>query len=121
MRAARGRRFGPARSRTVQGLTVPFTQALYPHMSHLMAESRQRALHMARWAVALCCGTGVILAIVIAVFARSFVALVLGAAYGPSVSVLYVFALVLPVNALNTALITAPPVAAISISADTTV
>jgi len=37
--------------------------------------------------------------------ARWFVALILGPAYGPAVSVLYVLALVLPINAINSALI----------------
>lgn len=92
-------------AKPLQGLTAPLTQALYPHMSRTLAESRQKALAMARWTVAACCGTGLVLALVIASLGRSFVAIFLGPAYGPSVPVLYVFALVLPINALNSALI----------------
>jgi polysaccharide transporter, PST family len=92
-------------ARALQGLTTPFTQALYPHMSQVMAESRHQAARIARWTVALTCGTGLVCALLIAFLGRWFVAIILGPAYGPSVSVLYVLALVLPINSINSALI----------------
>ena len=92
-------------ARALQGLTTPFTQALYPHMSHVMAESKHKAARIARLTIALSCGAGLVFALVIALLGRWFVALLLGPAYGPSVSVIHILALVLPINALNTALI----------------
>ena len=70
-----------------------------------MAENRHKAAHIARLTVALTFGTGLVCALSIAFLAHWFVTLVLGPAYGPSVSVLYILALVLPINAINSALI----------------
>jgi PST family polysaccharide transporter len=92
-------------ARALQGLTTPLTQALYPHMSHTIAQNRGRAARLARWTLALSCGTALILALLLLLLARPVVGLILGPSYGPSVSVLYVLAGVLPINAMNGALI----------------
>jgi PST family polysaccharide transporter len=92
-------------TRALQGLTTPFTQALYPHMSQAIARGRGEAARTARWTMTLSCGIGLALALILGLRARLIVTFILGPAYGVSVSVLHVMALVLAVNAVNSALI----------------
>jgi polysaccharide transporter, PST family len=92
-------------AKAVQGLTLPLTQALYPRMSHLATQSAARAARVARFTVSVAAGSGVALALILGICARWAVTIILGPTYDPSVSVLYVFALLLPINATNGALI----------------
>ena len=92
-------------AKAMQGLMLPFTQAFYPHMSRMASQDSRSAGRLARWSIPVACIAGLMLAAALAVFARWAVSLILGPSFDASVSVLYVFALLLPLNALNTALI----------------
>ena len=92
-------------AKAVQGLMLPFTQAFYPHMSRMAWQDSRRAGRLARWSIPVACIAGLVLAGTLAAFARWIVPLILGPNFEASVPVLYVFALILPLNALNTALI----------------
>jgi polysaccharide transporter, PST family len=92
-------------AKAVQGLTLPFTQAFYPHMSRMASHDSRKASRLVRWSVPLAGIAGLALAGVLATFASRAVSLILGPHYEASVRVLYVFALILPLNALNSALI----------------
>jgi len=92
-------------AKAVQGLTSPFAQAFYPHMSRLVSDDRPRAARLVRWTIPIAGAAGGALAVGLALFASKGVPLVLGPGYAGSVGVLYVFALILPVNTTNSALI----------------
>ncbi len=92
-------------TKAMQGLTLPLTQALYPRMSHLVSQSATKAARVARLTILLAGGSGLALAVVLALSARWLVNVILGPGYQASVTVLYVFVFMLPVNAVNSALI----------------
>lgn len=92
-------------ARALQGATLPLTVALYPRISHMISQGTPRATKLARLALSLAAGTGLVLALATALLARRLVLLILGPGYDASVWVLYVFALVLPINTINGALI----------------
>lgn len=92
-------------ARAAQGLTGPFTQALYPHMSRLASDNTPKATRLARYTLSLAGAAGFVLAGVLALFASRLVLLILGRDYESSIRVLYVFALILPLNAVNNAVI----------------
>jgi PST family polysaccharide transporter len=91
-------------ARALQGATVPLTVALFPRISHLISQGAPRATKLARLALSLAAGTGLVLALATALMARHLVTLILGPGYEASVWVLYIFALVLPINTINGAL-----------------
>jgi PST family polysaccharide transporter len=93
-------------ARALQGLTLPLTQALYPRMSHLVSQSTVKAARLARFTLSLAGATGLVFALLLALSVRWLVVpIILGPGYEPSASVLYIFALLLPVNTINSALI----------------
>jgi PST family polysaccharide transporter len=92
-------------SRPLQGAMNPAILALYPRMSQLVSRSTLKAARFARLTLSVAGGSGLALALALALLARWLVSLILGPGYEPSVSVLYVFALVLPINTMNIALI----------------
>jgi len=92
-------------AKALQGLTLPLTQALYPRMSHLVSQSALKAARFARFTLSLAGGSGLVLALALALSARWAATIILGPGYQASVTVLYVFVLLLPVNAINGALI----------------
>ena len=92
-------------AKALQGLTLPFTQAFYPHMSRLVAQDASKASRLARWTVPLAGGAGLAVAVAVGLVAPRAISLILGPHYGESVRVLYVFALIIPLNAINNALI----------------
>lgn len=99
--------FGAAErmAKAAQGLMLPFTQASYPHMSRIASQDSHKAGRLARWGIPVACLAGLVLAATLALFAHWAIFLILGPNFDASVSVLYVFALILPLNALNNALI----------------
>jgi PST family polysaccharide transporter len=92
-------------AKVIQGLTLPFSQAFYPHISRLAAHDRPKAERLVRRTIPLAGAVGFALAAVLALGAPRAVALILGRGYEGSIGVLYVFALILPFNSLNNALI----------------
>jgi PST family polysaccharide transporter len=92
-------------AKAVLGLTLPFTQAFYPHMSRVVSQSGPKASRLARWTIPIVGLVGLILAVALALLAPLAISLILGRGYQASVRVLYVFALILPLNAVNEALI----------------
>jgi polysaccharide transporter, PST family len=92
-------------ARAMQGLTLPFTQALYPHMSRLASGGTPKATRLARFTLPLAGGGGLLLAVGLALLASRLVHLILGREYESSIRVLYIFALIIPLNAMNNALI----------------
>lgn len=91
--------------KAIRGLSLPFGQAFYPHMSRLASSDTQKATRLARWTVPLSGIAGLSFALALALFARPVVSIVLGSDYMPSVRVLYVFVLIIPLDAVNNALI----------------
>lgn len=91
-------------SRAVLGLLSPVTQALFPRLSHLVEQSRERAARLARLALMLLGGGGALLGVVVFLLAPVAVRLFLGPHYGPSVIVLRILALLPPLIALSNVL-----------------
>jgi PST family polysaccharide transporter len=88
----------------LMAMTAPISQAMYPHMSHLVASNRAKARDLVKltiWLVGGLCGVAGVGAIV---FAPLLVRLALGAAYGPSVTVLRILAIALPLRAVSNVL-----------------
>jgi len=92
-------------AKALQGTSLPFAQAFYPHMSGLASHYAAKAGRLARWTICLAGAAGFALAVALGLLASRAVSLILGPSYGESVRVLHIFALILPLNALNTALI----------------
>ncbi|MBV8207622.1 MAG: oligosaccharide flippase family protein [Acidobacteria bacterium] len=92
-------------ARAVQSLTQPVSQAVYPRVSHLAVRSAARAAWVVRLTIAAATAAGFGLGVGLALAAPWLTAKFLGPAYAASVSVLAIFAMVIPVNAANTALI----------------
>src|SRR5258708_15354090 len=92
-------------AKALQELTLPLAQALYPRMSYLASQNTLKVARIARLTLTLACGSGLVLALALALSAHLLVTFILGPGYEPSVFVLYIFALLLPINAINTALI----------------
>lgn len=90
--------------RAVISLLDPISQALYPRMSHLAANDRERAARVVRGSLVLLSGLGLFLAGAVAVAAPLLVRVLLGPGYEPVVPVLRVLAVMLPVVAVGTVL-----------------
>lgn len=92
-------------SRAFQGLSLPISQSLYPRLAHLVGQDPVKTARLARLALILAASMGFACALLLATVARWGVGIILGPGYEPASSVLYVFAIVMPVNFLNDALI----------------
>lgn len=78
--------------KVVQGLITPISQAFYPRLSRIAAESRDRALFWGGRVLILVSGVGLILSIGLFIGAPLIVRITLGPGYGPSVSVMRILA-----------------------------
>ena len=76
----------------VLGLLTPISQAIYPHLSHLAAQSRQTALRLIRKVLHIFAPAGLLASLVLFIGAEPIVHLVLGQQYAQSVPVLRIFA-----------------------------
>jgi len=78
--------------KAVQGLLKPVFQAIYPYISNLVSESRERGIKFIQKITLLIGGVTFILSIFIFVFARLIVDIILGNKYVESVPVLEILA-----------------------------
>lgn len=92
-------------SKALQGLGAPITQAVYPRVTNLFSQNPQRAARVAKLTLVFSTSVGVALGIFLALFAPITVNVLLGPGYEGSIRVLQIFALLLPVSAVNTGLI----------------
>ena len=85
---------GPERIiRTAMSVILPLSTALYPHMNALIIGSRKQAAKTAGLLLAAQLSFGIIMTILIMIFARPIVALILGPHFGASIIVLRCLAL----------------------------
>ncbi|MDD2773302.1 MAG: flippase [Elusimicrobiales bacterium] len=90
--------------RAVQGLVVPVSLVVYPYISKLAAESREKALDFVRKLIKIVGGVTFILSLMLFFFASQIVRITLGVQYQQSVYVLRVLAAVPFIVGLNNAL-----------------
>lgn len=83
------------------GLMGPFSQALYPRMSHLAASNRGSAAQVARWSLLFLVTGGLAMGLAIFAAAPLIVRVLLGRSYYPAIGVLRVSAPILPVVAVT--------------------
>ena len=74
--------------RAVQGLLTPVSQTIYPHISKLALESKERALNFIRRLVKIVGGVSFIISLSIFIFANLIVNIILGPQYQQSIIVL---------------------------------
>jgi PST family polysaccharide transporter len=85
-------------------VTGPLSQALYPHMSHLVSSDQRRAARLARLSLLVVGGAATLAMVVTLALAPQLVRGILGAGYEPSISVLRVLSLLLPLRAATSVL-----------------
>jgi len=78
--------------RAVQGLLTPVSQTIYPYISKLASESKERALSFIRRLVKLVGAGTFILSLLLFILAAPIVNIVLGKQYQPSIIVLQILA-----------------------------
>jgi PST family polysaccharide transporter len=83
------------------GLLYPISQALYPRISYLIQHSHRRAAQLANISVAVMGMGSVSVAAATCVFAPLLVRSILGADFGPAVSILRILSLLIPLIALS--------------------
>lgn len=88
-------------SRAFLGLLNPLNQALYPRLSHLVYHARDRAVRLARVAIALMGAAGAMLGALVFALAPFLVRVILGPGYSEAVPVLRIMALLPPLIALS--------------------
>jgi len=74
--------------KVVQGLLGPISQTVYPHVSKLAVESKERALNFIKKLVYIRGSGGLFLSLLIFIFATQIVSIVLGSQYQQSIIVL---------------------------------
>ncbi len=74
--------------KAIQGLLVPITQTIYPYISKLANESKEKAVRIIRKMVKVVSGLTFIISSFLFVFAESIVSIILGGQYQQSIVVL---------------------------------
>jgi PST family polysaccharide transporter len=74
--------------KAIQGLLVPVTQTIYPHINKIASESKTRAIKFIQKITFLIGGTSFILSLIVFLFAGIIVKILLGTQYHESVKVL---------------------------------
>ncbi len=92
-------------SKALQGLSGPLTSALYPRMSYLHSKDPHKAANLVKLTLLFTAGASVIAGVLLLLTARRLILFVLGPGYDGAIPVLQVFALLLPINAMNNGLI----------------
>jgi PST family polysaccharide transporter len=88
-------------SRAVFGLFDPVRESLYPRLSHLVRKSPAQAKRLARWGVAITGSGGLLLGVLVFVFAPLLVRALLGGGFQPAINVLRILALLPPLIAVT--------------------
>ena len=78
--------------KAIQGLLSPISQTVYPHISKLASESKERALNFIRKLVKIVGGISFVISFSIFIFADLIVNLILGSQYQQSIIVLRILA-----------------------------
>lgn len=73
---------------TIKGLLLPISNAIFPHVSVLVKESREQAIAFLCKAVRVIGGFSLILSVTVFVFAEFIVHLIMGSAYDESIEIL---------------------------------
>lgn len=74
--------------KAVQGLLIPISQTIYPHISKLASESKDQALRFIRKMTFLVGGGSFVLSLIVFMFAGTIVKILLGSQYLESITVL---------------------------------
>ena len=91
-------------SRAFLGLLNPLSQTLYPRVSHLVHQERDRATRLARLGLALMAGAGIAMGAAVFLAAPLLVRIILGEGFAEAVPVLRILSLLLPIVGVNIAL-----------------
>ena len=75
-------------SKATAGLVNPFREALYPRISNLMHHDRSEGLRLARIGTWLMAGAGLLLSVLLFLFAGHLIAMLMGGRFEPAVLVL---------------------------------
>ena len=88
-------------SKAIFGLLNPIGGVLYPRLSNLIYQSRDKAIRLARIGAILMIGGGLLLGLLVYVFAPLLIESLLGPGFEPAVTVLRVLSLGLPLAGLR--------------------
>src|ERR1700682_1222961 len=88
-------------SRAFLGLLNPISQTLYPRLSHLAYHAQNRAAHLARISITVMGVGGAVIGLFVFWLAPLLVRLILGNGFEPSVAVLRVLSLLVPLVAFG--------------------
>jgi PST family polysaccharide transporter len=91
-------------SRAFLGILNPISQTLYPRLSHLVSHAQDRAARLARISIGVMGAAGTAIGIIVFLSAPVIVRMVLGPHFGPSVPVLRLLALLVPLVAFGNVL-----------------
>jgi PST family polysaccharide transporter len=87
--------------RAVVGLLAPASEAVYPRISHVAANSRTRALRLARLSAVIMITIGALMGAALYVFAPLCVRILLGRGYGDAVAPLRIMSILPPLVAFR--------------------
>ncbi|HEY4087014.1 MAG TPA: flippase [Bryobacteraceae bacterium] len=90
--------------RALTGLLAPASEAVYPRISHLATQSRDRTLRLARLGALIMCGVGIAMAAIMWVLSPLLVRLLLGPGYEAAIMPLRILSLLAPFIALRNVL-----------------
>jgi PST family polysaccharide transporter len=91
-------------SRALTGLLAPASEAVYPRISHVATQSRNRTLRLARLGALIMCSVGMLMAAFMWVLAPFLVRLLLGPGYDAAITPLRILSLLAPLIALRNVL-----------------
>jgi PST family polysaccharide transporter len=91
-------------SRACLGILNPISQTLYPRLSHLVSHAQNRAAQLVRISIGIMGAAGTAIGILVFLLSPVIVHIILGAHFGPSVRVLRVLALLVPLVAMGNVL-----------------
>jgi PST family polysaccharide transporter len=90
--------------RALTGLLQPASEAIYPRISHVATQSRDRTLRLARLGALIMCSVGIVMAVVMWTMAPLLVRLLLGTGYEAAITPLRILSLLAPLIALRNVL-----------------